>query len=170
MSGLRALCCAAFTCAAVFAQIGGSGSIEGTVSDPSGAVIPNASVSAVNVATGVKTMRQTTSAGVYVLTPLPAGEYTVTVAAAGLQTLVQEHILVDALATVGLNVSLKVSAAAEEVTVTAAPAVLNTQDARLGDTMRNDTYTNLPLAVGGIGAGPRNPGAFIYIMPGVTDA
>jgi hypothetical protein len=53
-------------------QIGGSGSIQGTVSDPSGAVIPQANVTAVNVATGVETARQTTAAGFFVLSPLPA--------------------------------------------------------------------------------------------------
>ena len=73
----------------------------------------------------------------------------------------------DALATVGLNLSLKVGSSAEQVTVSDTPPVLNTEDARLGETMRHDVYTNLPLAmgVGGIGAGPRNPGAFIYLMP-----
>ncbi len=169
-----------FFCAAVWlapaagllAQIAGSGSIQGTVTDPSAAVIPGATVEATNAATGVKTARRTTSAGLYVISPLPAGEYTVAVSASGFQTFVQEHVVVDALSTVGLNVTLRLGATNERVTVTDAPPVLDTQDARLGNTMRNDVYTNLPLAmgVGGIGAGPRNPGAFIYLMAGVTDA
>jgi len=56
-----------------------------------------------------------------------------------------------------------------------APAQLNTSDARLGTTIRNEMYTNLPLAMGtavagsGIGQGPRNPGAFIFLLPGVTE-
>src|SRR6266571_228687 len=50
-------------------QIGGTGSIQGVVSDPSGAVIPGASVTAVNTATQVKTTRQTNEAGVYNLSP-----------------------------------------------------------------------------------------------------
>ncbi len=158
--------------AGLLAQIAGSGSIQGTVTDPSAAVIPGATVEATNAATGVKTARRTTSAGLYVISPLPAGEYTVAVSASGFQTFVQEHVVVDALSTVGLNVTLRLGATNERVTVTDAPPVLDTQDARLGNTMRNDVYTNLPLAmgVGGIGAGPRNPGAFIYLMPGVTDA
>src|SRR5436853_7767053 len=59
----------------------GSGTIQGTVTDPSGAIIPQASVTAKNVATGVETTRQTTAAGVYVLSPLAPGEYRVSAAA-----------------------------------------------------------------------------------------
>src|SRR4051794_29320579 len=81
----------------VSAQIGGSGSIQGTVTDPSGAVIATPAVTAVNNATGVRTTRQTTTAGFYVLTPLPAGEYKVTVSAPGFQGLTHEHISVNAL-------------------------------------------------------------------------
>src|SRR2546428_5681393 len=98
----------------LFAQIGGSGSMQGVVTDPSGAVIPGATVMGVSVATGLKTVRQTTAAGLYVLSPLMPGEYTVTVYAGGFQTLMQEHVVVDALSVVGLNFTLKIGAAAEQ--------------------------------------------------------
>ena len=91
-----------------FGQIGGAGSIQGVVSDPSGAVVPGASVTATNVETQVKTTRETSGAGLYNLSPLQAGEYSVTVSAGGFQTAVQQHMVVDALATVGLNFSLKI--------------------------------------------------------------
>src|SRR5260370_14472205 len=81
------------------AQIAGSGSIQGTISDQSGAVIPGATIVATNAATSIRTERQTTAAGLYVLSPLPAGEYSVTVTASGFQTLTKEHITVDALST-----------------------------------------------------------------------
>ena len=61
------------------AQAGGSGSIQGTVLDSSNAALPGATVTAANAATGIETTRQTTGAGVYALTPLPPGEYKVTV-------------------------------------------------------------------------------------------
>src|SRR5580765_1349689 len=80
----------------------GSGSVQGTISDPSGAVIPSATVVATNAATGVKTTRQTTGAGLFVLSPLPAGNYTVSASASGFQSVAQENVIVDALATVGL--------------------------------------------------------------------
>ncbi len=157
------------------AQIGGNGSINGTVFDPTGAVVPGATVVAKNVATGVETTRQTTDAGLYVITPLPPAEYKVTVSIAGFQTLVQEKVIVDALSNVTVNVTLKVGSIGETVTVESAPPQLNTSDARLGTTIRNELYTALPLAMGtavagsGIGQGPRNPGAFIYLLPGVTE-
>src|SRR5260370_35012232 len=56
-------------------QMTGSGTIQGTITDSSGAVVPQANVTAINVATGVQTTRPTTGAGLYVLSPLPAGEY-----------------------------------------------------------------------------------------------
>src|SRR5258708_4501443 len=147
------------------AQIGGSGSIQGVVSDPSGAVIPGATVVATNVATGVKTTRPATDAGYYVLSPLPPGEYTVSASVQGFQTLTQEHIVVDALSTVGLNLTLKIGASAEQVTVVDAPPQLNTSDARMGQTIRNEQYTALPLAMGN---SPRDPVSFVSLMPGFT--
>jgi hypothetical protein len=147
------------------AQIGGGGSVHGTVFDPSGAVVPAATVVATNVATGVKTTRRTTSAGVYVLSPLAAGEYSVTVSAEGFQTLAQEHVIVDALGVVGLNLTLTVGTSREEVTVEATPPPLSTADARLGQTIRNEVYTALPLIMPN--GGPRDPTAFMFLQPGV---
>src|SRR5690349_2451847 len=127
------------------AQMAGTGSIQGVVSDPSGAAVPNATVIATNNATGVSTTRQTTQAGYYVLSPLVAGTYTVTVNAGGFEKLTQQNVVVDALAQVGLNLTVQVGGAAQEVTVTGAPPALNTADASMGQTMRNEIYSALPL-------------------------
>ncbi len=67
------------------AQVGGGGTIQGTITDPSGAVVTGAEVAATNVATGVQTTAKTTDAGFFVLTPLQPGEYTVIVKAQGFQ-------------------------------------------------------------------------------------
>ena len=149
----------------VRAQIGGSGSIQGTVLDNSGAVVPGATVTATNVATGVATTRVTTAAGVYAVSPLPPGEYRVEVRLEGFQPYVRETVLVDALAVVGLNVTLEVGGLAQEVTVSAESPTLRTADARLGQTIRNDVYTALPLVMNT--GGPRDPTAFMFLMPGV---
>jgi Carboxypeptidase regulatory-like domain len=159
----------------LLAQVGGAGSIQGTITDPGGAVVPGATVTATNVATNLATTRQTNDAGLFVIKPLPPGEYKVTVSLTGFLTLIQDKVMVDALSTVTLNLGLKVGDVKETVTVSEAPTQLNTSDPRLGTTIRNELYTNLPLAMGtavagsGIGQGPRNPGAFIYLLPGVTE-
>jgi len=114
----------------------------------------------------VETARLTTAAGLYVLSPLPAGEYNVRVAATGFQTSTQEHIVVEALSTVGVNVELKVGSANQQVTVEAAATALRTEDATLGGSMQNNVYDSLPLAMGsGV---PRDPTMFIGLIPGVS--
>src|SRR5712691_2079877 len=144
------------------AQVGGSGSIQGTVVDTSNAAVPGATVTATNVATGIDTIRQTTDAGVYALTPLPPGLYRVTVSLDGFQTFVREGIIVDALGVVGLNVTLQLGTVKQEVLVTAAPLPLATADARLGQTIRNDLYTALPLVMNT--GGPRDSTQFMFLI------
>jgi hypothetical protein len=153
-------------------QIGGSGSIQGVVSDQSGAIIPGATVGAKNIATGVKTTRSTTDAGFYILSPLPAGRYVVTISAPGFQTLNQENLVVDALGSVGFNAILKIGATGDQVTVTDTPPALNTSDSSMSQTIRNEVYTALPLAVGAGGSAnniARDPTNFVTLMPGVTN-
>ncbi|HEY2014491.1 MAG TPA: carboxypeptidase-like regulatory domain-containing protein, partial [Bryobacteraceae bacterium] len=128
-----------------FGQAGGTGSIQGTVTDPSGAVVAGATVTATNVATGVRTERKTTDAGVYSVSLLPAGGYTVTFGAAGFQSLTQAKVVVDALATVGLDVKLEIGTASQSVTVDAAPSMLTTDDVAMGGTIQNNVYDSLPL-------------------------
>jgi len=148
-----------------FAQVGGSGSIQGTVLDSSNAAIPGATVTATNLATGIETVRRTTEAGVYSVTPLSPGTYRVTVTLDGFQNFVRDGVVVDALSVVGLNVTLQVAGVTQDVVVTAAAPLLATADARLGQTIRNEVYTALPLVLNT--GGPRDPTAFMFLMPGV---
>jgi hypothetical protein len=153
--------------AAAFAQVGGNGTVQGTVTDPSGAVVAGATVTAANVGTGVETSRKTTDAGFFVLSPLQPGEYAVTVKAEGFQTFTQQHMVVDALATLGLNPKLQLGTANQSVTVVEAPPLLHTDDATLGSSMENNLYASLPLAMNGV---PRDPTQFIALVPGVDNA
>ena len=154
--------------AAAIAQVGGTGTIQGTVTDPSGAAIPGASVTATNVGTGVRTERKTTEAGFVALSLLPAGEYTVTVTATGFEALTQTHVVVDALAVVGLELKLQIGAANQSVTVEAAPSALKTDDVALGSSMQNNVYDSLPLAMNAAGS-PRDPSAFAGLAIGVDN-
>jgi len=148
----------------LFAQIGGTGSIQGTVTDASGAAVPGATVTATNTATNAKTTQQTTDSGLYTISALAPGQYEVSVTATGFQSLTQQHITVDALAVVTVNLTLQVGQVGETVTVSAAPPPLDTADSTLGGSMRNELYTALPLAMNG---SPRDPTAFVALVPGV---
>jgi hypothetical protein len=96
---------------------------------------------------------------------LPPGEYRVEVRLDGFQPYVRERVVVDALAVVGLNVTLKVGDVTTEVTVTGETPALRTADSGLGQTIRNEVYTALPLVMNT--GGPRDPTAFMFLMPGV---
>ena len=88
---------------ALQAQTAGEGTVTGTVTDSNGAVVPNATVTATNAATNVSTKRKTSSAGLYTISPLPVGTYTVTVMAKGFKTMKQENLDVDALGELAFN-------------------------------------------------------------------
>jgi hypothetical protein len=147
------------------AQIGGTGSITGTVADPTGAVIPNARVTAINNATNEKLTQTTSSGGIFTLAPVNPGVYTISVTADGFKSLTQQNISVDALQIVGLKLALPIGTSNEVVTVTAAPPQLDTANATVGETMENQEYTSLPLQING---SARNATAFVYLEPGVA--
>ena len=135
-----------FSIVALFASVGvpafaqsGGGGITGVVADNTGAVIPKATVTALNVATGVSTVRTASSDGNYVLNPLQPGTYTVTATASGFASFKQENVVVDALSSVGLNITLKAGSQNEVVTVSAAPPMLQTTDSTMGGTIENST-------------------------------
>ncbi len=150
----------------IFGQVGGTGSIQGTVTDPSGAVVVGAAVTATNLKTAVETARKTTDAGFFVLSLLPAGEYSVTVKASGFQTLTQSRVTVDALAVVGLDLKLQLGAASQSITVDTAASMLKTDDVALGGSVENKVYDALPLAMN---ASARDPSAFAGLVVGVNN-
>jgi hypothetical protein len=167
--GKAILLCVLLTLAAgtreAAAQTNGTGSIEGTVTDPSGSVVVNASVTAVNTLTGVKTAAVSTGSGHFVLSLLQPGPYTVIIAAPSFSTLTQEHVIVDALQSVALNPRLSLGTANESIIVTSEPPMLMTEDVKLGSSMENETYDSLPLAMN---QSARDPSAFIGLAVGVN--
>jgi len=150
--------------AALQAQTAGEGTITGTVTDSTGAVVGNAKVTATNAATNVSTSRTTSSAGLYTIAPLQPGIYTVTVEAQGFKTLKQQNLDVVGLAQLGFNPSLSVGTTSETVDVTTAPPVLDTDSAILGAVMENQVYSNLPLFQST--TQQRDPTAFATLVPG----
>jgi hypothetical protein len=145
------------------AQSGGQGAITGTVTDSTGAAIPDATITATNAATNVQTTRTTSGAGAYSISPLPPGIYSVAVTAKGFKTLDQSNLSVDALNALGFNPVLSIGAATDTVEVTTAPPVLDTTNATVGLVMENSTYANLPLQMNN---GQRDATAFASLAPG----
>lgn len=130
-------------------QNGGNGAITGTVKDLAGALIPNATVSATNDETGVTTTRPASSSGLYQISPLIIGTYTVTVTAEGFEGFKQQNLVLNEMQVLGLNVVLYPGRAEDTVTVSAAPPVLYTTNAVLGGTISSSEYMELPLLVSG---------------------
>jgi hypothetical protein len=151
-------------CAPLYAQMPGQGVISGTITDPSGAAIANASVTATNDATKITIARTTTKDGYYYISPVAPGTYTINVTAPGFEAHAQQNVVVDALAVVGINVSLPVGSTTDTVTVSTAPPDLQTSTSTIGDTIENKTYSELPLQMGGA---PRDPTAFAALANGI---
>jgi len=148
----------------LLAQTAGEGSITGTVTDNTGAVIAAATVTATNVATNVPATRTTTKDGLYTIAPLEPGTYAVTVEAKGFKTLKQENLDVVGLGVLGFNPVMVIGEATENVVVTAAPPVLDTESALLGAVMETAVYSNLPLLQ--TTTQQRDPTAFATLVPG----
>jgi hypothetical protein len=149
------------------AQSSLGGSINGTVTDLSGAAISGASVQLANEGTGVVTPTATTSAGQFVFPVTPVGDYTITVSAEGFSQSIIKGISVVPNKATTQNVVLKVGAATQSVQVTASGVQLETETAQQATGFDQATYADLPLALAGA---PRAPTAFSDLMPGVATA
>src|SRR4029450_6235134 len=114
-----------------------AGSIVGTVTDPQGAVVPGASITITNVETGITNKTSTDSSGNYAVTPLPVGEYSVTVEAAGFKKSVNGGIKLNVQDRIGVNVVLEVGQVTETVEIAAAAPALQTDSSYLGQVVES---------------------------------
>jgi len=122
-----------------------SGIIQGTVSDPAGALVVGASVSVVNDSTAYTRNASTGTDGSYAFTELPPGHYHVTVVKQGFKTENQKDVELHVASTVVLNVKLTVGNAAETVTIEANPIAVETTTATLGQITEGEQVRELPL-------------------------
>jgi carboxypeptidase family protein/TonB-dependent receptor-like protein len=120
------------------------GEIVGTVSDPTGAVIPNATVTALQKATGLTRSTITSGAGTYSLPKLPVGSYQVTSQASGFKV-AGSDISLDVNQQREVNFTLALAGSTTEVAVTAAPPLLTTTNATLGGLVSGQQVVSLPL-------------------------
>ena len=121
------------------------GSITGTVSDPTGAVVPNAHVTLLNTDQGLSLEANTDSSGSYTFSPVRIGHYTVTATAPGFETTTQKSLTVAVGQQLQVNVALKTGSSNETVTVNDAPPELQTEESSVGQVVDERTINNLPL-------------------------
>ncbi len=123
-----------------------TGSVRGTVTDPSGAVVAGAKVTATNVATGVTTSTITDHSGLYNIQFLMIGQYTITATATGFSTTSIGPFRLQIDQTAKIDAKLQVGKTATTVSVAASTApILNTENATLGTTISSNTLQNIPL-------------------------
>ncbi|HXJ40262.1 MAG TPA: carboxypeptidase-like regulatory domain-containing protein, partial [Bryobacteraceae bacterium] len=127
-------------------QVASSTTLVGTVTDSSGAVVPGASVVAVQDATSVAFKGKTSSTGGYTLPYVAVGTYTITVEAASFGKTVHSNVVVENNQTVRSDFTLTVGAVASEVTVSSAPPPVATDDAALVQTTSTVAIASLPVA------------------------
>ncbi len=121
------------------------GAITGVVQDSSRAVVPNAAITVTNTDTGLDFQAKTNASGIYVVSPLKIGNYTVTATADGFQTTTHENLHVDAQARLEVNLTLQPGAVSQTVTVSDAPPLLETQTGAVGQVISTETINNTPL-------------------------
>ncbi len=145
------------------------GVLTGTVVDPGGAVIANATVVAQNTETQAVYSTVTTSTGDYTVQALPIGIYDLTVSSPGFGTFVQHGIRIFVGQTARIDATLKVGESKEEVTVTADAPLLKTETSDQSMNVPVEQLDNLPLNFGANGnassANIRNPYTFINLVP-----
>ena len=138
-----------------------NGSIEGTIVDVSGAVLPGVTVTITNVDTGVTQSTITNDRGLFRAPLLPIGTYKVAAELQGFKKFEKTGITLSVGETAVVNASMSVGQVSEVVNVTGDSPVLNTARIDIGHTMSNTEVHNLPLVA-------RNPYNFALVQPGVT--
>ncbi len=125
--------------------VGASGDIKGTITDPSGAVLPGATVIVANADKGVKHTVTTGERGEYRITGLAPAAYDVTVQSSGFQTQVARGVVVAVGQTAVMDFQLQVSAVATEVVVTTEAPLVETEKTQQANTLEQRYIQELPI-------------------------
>lgn len=139
------LCAICISVLPLFAQEG-AGAITGHVTDSTGAAVPNAQVTAANAATQVRTTATTNSAGIYVLSNLLPGTYSVEASAKDFKRAVRTNVLLQVSDNIGLDFSLEVGSVKESIVVTTEAPQLRSEDAQVGEVVNErmiETVVNI---------------------------
>jgi hypothetical protein len=138
-----------------------NGSIEGTITDASGAVLPGVTVTVSNIETGISQSVVTNEKGLFRAPLLPLGTYRVTAELQGFKRFEKTGVTLSVGETAVVNAAMSVGQMSETVNVQGDSPALNTARIDVGHTMSNTEVHNLPLVA-------RNPYNFALVQPGVT--
>ena len=127
------------------AQSAGTGSIQGSITDATGAIIQNATVTVTNAATQVKTVAITEGNGHYSLPNLAIGTYTLDVVAPGFEQYSQTKIVLEVGSSISINVPMTVGRTDQKIEVQASGLALQTEDSSFKQTIDSQTVTEMPL-------------------------
>jgi Carboxypeptidase regulatory-like domain/TonB-dependent Receptor Plug Domain len=122
-----------------------TGTITGVVTDPQGAVVSGAQVTATNQGTGLSRVATTNSSGVYVVPDLPPGSYEVRVKAPSFKEFIAKNVTLDTSSTATINAALSVGAAGDQVTVEATTIQVETTNGAVGNVVSGQEVRELPL-------------------------
>ena len=150
---------------ALYAQ-GPVGTLNGTITDPGGDVVPGATVIATNNATQVESKTTSTSSGDYTLPYLPAGTYTIRASAPGFDTAAAQNVILRVAQTMTINIKLQVGSISQQVVVSDKPELLESDSAEIGQYITTEEYKTWPILVND---GQRQLQEFIFdSLPGTT--
>src|SRR5262245_33519500 len=147
------------------------GTVTGTVSDATGAVIPGASIQAKNIQTGTTFQAGTSETGNYTIGQLPVGTYELSAELPGFKKFVRTGIIVSVATVLRIDIRLEVGTTGESVTVEAASPLLKTESGEISHNVTYDQFNNMPVVTLGTGTGlgnVRNPLQAITILPGAS--
>ena len=139
-----------------------SGSIYGTVTDQTSAVIPGAVVTATNLSTSAARTTRTDTSGDYSFPVLDPGDYNVAVQMTGFQSQTQANLRLDTNQNVHVSFNLKPGSIEQNMTVEARTALVDTRESQIGSTVDSKRIQDLPL-------NGRNAYDLVPIVPGVTN-
>lgn len=162
---LTAFCCLLLVAGAAFAQ-SDRGTITGTIADPAGAAVPNASIEAKNTATGAVYPALTTTTGNYTISELPVGVYELSVSVPGFKKFIRTGITVMVARTLRIDVDLELGEITETVSVSADAALLRTESAELSENISSERLNDLPIF--SVSGGIRNPYSVTDLLPGAS--
>ena len=141
----------------------GRGSLSGSITDPSGAVVQGANVTLLNRATGLTQHAVTTGSGLYIFVSLNPGSYQVTATKTGFESTTEDNVTVTVDQASVVNLALRVGSASEVVTVTEGNNLIETSNSTVGQLITAETIDRVPLLT-------RNVFDLVQLSAGVTPA